>query len=172
MPVTDDPLQSLPRELPPPIALRQRVLRTLRARGLAGAAPMISTWLRAVAAVALFAGGVTVGRVTMSAQSPATEPPSPRFALLLYEPAGFDSTVPHDSLAAEYGAWAASLGAQFVAGDAFGDSRTLGGDAPIVEPTGFFVINAANYEAAMTVARACPHLRHGGVVSVRSVPTS
>jgi hypothetical protein len=170
--MSDDPLRKLPRELAPAPALRGRVRATLRARGLIAGAGTQRSWLRLAAALALFAGGVATGRSVEFEPSPSSESPMPRFALLLFEPSTFDTIATHDELATEYGAWAASLGAQFVTGDALGESRTLGGAAPSVEPTGFFMISAADYEAAMAVARECPHLRHGGVVTVRSVPTS
>lgn len=170
--MNDDPLSSLPRELPPPPALRGRVVDALRARALLSAATPLHPWLRLAAAITLFAAGAAAGRFAPSALISDSESPMPRFALLLFEPASFDTTASHDDLAAEYGAWAASLGAQFVSGDALGDSRTLGGDSPAVEPTGFFIVNAVDYDAALTLARECPHLRHGGVVTVRTVPTS
>jgi hypothetical protein len=170
--MNDDPLNSLPRELPPPAALRGRIVAALRARSLVGAGTPRRPWLRIAAALTLFAAGAATGRFAPSALTSDSESPMPRFALLLYEPAAFDTTASHDELAAEYGAWAASLGAQFVSGDALGDSRTLGGESPAVEPTGFFIVNAVDYDAALTLARECPHLRHGGVVTVRTVPTS
>lgn len=168
----DDPLRSLPRELPPSGALRGRVLNALRARGLVAAPRAATAWLRLAAALTLFAAGAAAGRLAGAGLTPDAEPTMPRFALLLFEPATFDSTASHEALAAEYGAWAASLGAQFVNGDALGDSRALGGVAPAVEPTGFFIVQAADYDAAVSLARECPHLRHGGVVTVRTVPTS
>lgn len=95
-----------------------------------------------------------------------------QFALLLYEPASFDTTLAHEQLAVEYRAWAGSLGGDFVSGEALGDARVLGGDAPTAEPTGFFMIRADSYDEAVALARDCPHLRHGGVVSVRTVPAT
>jgi len=166
-----DPMRDLPRELPPPPAMRLRVLNALRSRGLVAGSGR-QRWLTAAAATIAFVAGLSIGRTTTPADPLAAGAGATRFALLLFEPSSFDTTASHDALAAEYGQWAASLGAQFVSGDALGDSRTLGGDAPAVEPTGFFIITAANYDAAVAVARECPHLRHGGVVSVRTVPTS
>jgi hypothetical protein len=34
---------------------------------------------------------------------------------------------------------------------------------------GMFAVRASSYEAAMAIARACPHLKYGGSVSVRQV---
>ena len=37
--------------------------------------------------------------------------------------------------------------------------------------SGFFVIKAASREEAIAIAKTCPHLRHGGRVAVRPVPS-
>jgi hypothetical protein len=161
----DNPFAALPREAHPPPHLRDRVLGDLRRRGLVRRGPSrVGRGLLGLAAgVALFALGAWVGgRETLS----TTGQP---FALLLYEPAGFDTTRSHQELAAEYGAWAAGLGTGFVAGDALGEQRTLGGPVGDQVPTGYFIIRADDWDAALAIARGCPHLRHGGVVAVRAV---
>jgi hypothetical protein len=56
-----------------------------------------------------------------------------------------------------------------VAGDALGEQRTLGGPVGDQVPTGYFIIRADDWDAALAIARGCPHLRHGGVVAVRAV---
>ncbi|MEX0691543.1 MAG: hypothetical protein WD043_06845 [Gemmatimonadales bacterium] len=160
----DNPFAQLPRDADPPPALKTRVMADLRRRGL-----IRSVWLPRVlalaAGLALFAAGTWVGA------RDAGPPAGQQFALLLYEPASFDTTRPHDELAAEYGAWAQSLGTRFVAGDALGDQRVLGGTVGSEVPTGYFIVRASSWEEAMSIAAACPHLRHGGTVAVQAIMT-
>ena len=162
-----NPFEQLPREVTPPPALRGRVLDALRARGLVRRGPSGRAFMALAASLALFAGGAWVGA---RAASPAGQG-GPLFALLLYEPAGFDTTRSHEELAAEYGAWAGGLGDGFVAGDALGAQRAIGGAVPGDVPTGYFIVRAADWDAAMAIARGCPHVRYGGVVAVRAIVT-
>lgn len=166
----DDPFAELPREIAPPPALKGRVQGALASRGLLRATPSSARrWLAAAAALVMFAAGVAVG---MSAGTADRAPDGPRFALLLYEPPGFDTSRTHDELAAEYGAWAGSLADRFVAGDALGEQRVIGGGSEATgaaTPTGYFILRAADWDAAMAIASQCPHLRHGGVVAVRRI---
>jgi hypothetical protein len=185
-----DPYAPL-REERPSDALGARVRGELRSRGLLRPRPRgaIHTMALAAAAALLFLSGAWVGsRVGESRPSVALEDanavPSPRFALLLYEPAGFDTTRSHAELAREYGAWATSLGARFVGGEALGEQRLVvpaasgdrasagaGSGVGAAQPTGYFLIRAENWEAAMALAAECPHVRHGGVVAVRAITT-
>jgi hypothetical protein len=49
-------------------------------------------------------------------------------------------------------------------------SERLGPEAPGGAPLGgYFVISAKSWDAAMEVARSCPHLKHGGTIEVRQV---
>jgi hypothetical protein len=172
-------------------ALGARVRGELRSRGLLRSRPRgaIHTMALAAAAALLFLSGAWVGSRVDASRPPAatgnsTAAPSPQFALLLYEPAGFDTTRSHTELAREYGAWAASLGARFVGGEALGEQRLVmpapssdrassgaEGGVGAAQPTGYFLIRAENWEAAMALAAECPHVRHGGVVAVRAITT-
>lgn len=171
---SDRPLAGLAGEVTPPAALEQRVRQDLRARGLIGGpgwrhwGPGVRRVLATAAAVLLFVSGVMVGRQRDQGSAEG----GARFALLLYEPAGFDTTRTHAELAQEYGAWAASLESRFVGGEALGAQRVLGGEVPAASgqvPTGYFLLRASGWEEAMAIAAACPHLRHGGVVAVREI---
>jgi hypothetical protein len=106
----------------------------------------------------------------------------PVFALMLYEDAGYQAPVDeadHAARVAEYSAWARKLAAQgqLVDGaELLAEGVLLHRDRPRVErlPTGsegllagYFVIRAASIQEAERVAADCPHLAHGGTVSVR-----
>jgi hypothetical protein len=162
-----DPFAELPRTATPPASIRARVIDDMRRQGLvrAGPAPLVSRLLVVAAAIALFAGGVWYG----ANRGPAPVPEGGTYALLLYEPDGFAPGAEDGALAAEYRDWAASLGDRFVAGEELGGQRNLGGVAGEAGPTGFFLVRADDWDAAMAIARDCPHLRHGGVVAVREV---
>jgi hypothetical protein len=111
----------------------------------------------------------------------------PRFALLLYEDAGFRPGS-HTELVAEYAAWADSLRGQgkLVMGAELDQAETVvlsgAGNAAPASPGeersaigilgGFFIVRVATREEALTLARQCPHLRHGGRVVLRRLANS
>lgn len=77
---------------------------------------------------------------------------------------------------AEYGAWAGRLhrASQLVGAEKLThDVRLLEGSAlvasPVPGPQGFFLIRARDLAEAEAIARECPHLRHGGRVSIQAV---
>jgi hypothetical protein len=166
--------------LEPPAALEQRVVGTLRARGLLrtpAAGPSrkrrrVWVWPAAIAAgLLLFVGGFALGR------RPAAPPADGlgRYTLLLYEGPEFNPGPSEEpALVREYSAWAGELAArgQLVAGEKLGSQAWTLGDrtsAGPAGPTGFFVIAARSHDEALAIARTCPHLRYGGTVSVRPI---
>lgn len=113
----------------------------------------------------------------------------PRFLLLLSEP-GAGGELPAEELGAridEYRAWARGLASRGLlegadrlepravrlgasAGGASGAAP--GGAAAGEDPgtvSGFFLIRAADLREARGIAETCPHLRHGGRVTVRPI---
>src|SRR5262249_57664935 len=51
-----------------------------------------------------------------------------------------------------------------------GRRERLGPAAPGEAPLGgYFVISAKDWDAAMEVARSCPHLKHGGAIEGRQI---
>lgn len=92
-------------------------------------------------------------------------------------------TTPEEQAAivAEYTAWARDLATagHFVSGDELaGEGHLLKGEHdPTIQPIsaasgmigGYFIIAAADYDEALTLAKACPQLRHGGTVEVRPI---
>jgi hypothetical protein len=167
-------LRSLAASGEPPEALERATVERLRARGLIGVSrrPWLSWLLAAAAGVALFAAGIAVGR-----RPPA--PPSgeamPRFALFLYD-APSEASLTEAQMrerVSEYRSWAMRLresGGE-IRGEKLGpESRRLGAAAPSGAPLGgYFIVSARDWDAAMAVARSCPHLRHGGTIEVRQI---
>jgi hypothetical protein len=187
-PDAHDPARSLADPVEPPRALKHHVTESLSTRGLLARATWRTPYLGtaaayATAAIVLFAGGVMVGR---RVGKPAPDL-RPHFALLLYEDAGFRPSS-HAALVAEYAAWATSLRAQgkLVMGEELDQGETLvlegvGNAAPLSPGEarseigtlgGFFILRVANREEALTLARQCPHLKHGGRVVLRRLTNS
>lgn len=170
------PLSRLRSDQPPSLALKARVRQSLASRGLAGPANQFRWGWAIAAGLALFATGLGLGRWRGSA--PASE--GQRYALLLYDPATFDRSTPEPTLVAEYRSWAISLGDRLSLGEKLGsDERLLRPEdsehhAASVEGAagplgGLFIVRAGSWEEALAIARSCPHLRHGGLISVRRI---
>ncbi|HEX9610314.1 MAG TPA: YciI family protein [Gemmatimonadales bacterium] len=173
-------LRGLPREVETPLRLEDRVIRSLRVEGLVGR-PGWRRWARSTiglaAGIMLFLAGMAVGRRTMIAS--ATE--GRYFVLLLYEDETFREG---EGLVADYTAWARGVAeaGHRVSGEKLAlKARLLGARDTVVyvEPrdvtttegvlAGYFVVQAKSYEEAIAIARAHPHLRHGGRIVVRGI---
>lgn len=170
----DTLLSQMPREQPPPASLEAATVQRLQRSGLLGR-PTRSwqPWARAAMMLIVFGIGWGVRGRTMA--SPPAEGPAPGWAIVLYGGATTDSAS-HAVRAREYGAWAGAAhpDAQVVGGEALGEAGPIMGDSPsaaaIPDPiVGFFLVQAADREAAERLARTCPHLRYGGRVVVRAV---
>jgi hypothetical protein len=95
-----------------PDALKQRVIRSLRSRGVLRAptsARRVAQVARIAAAVVVFAAGVAAGRATSGVRGGATSN-EPLFLLALHEDERFQPGRTLPELVQEYGAWAAALG--------------------------------------------------------------
>jgi hypothetical protein len=136
--------------------------------------------------------GVVIGQRTRS--EPANTPPTvasapkERYVLLLHGPArtapasaaqAAADSVAEQAIVAEYRAWAIGLrnsGALVIAEKLADDPLmmlTANGATQMPRNTadelgGFFLIQADSAEA-FRIARACPHLKHGGTVQVRRI---
>jgi hypothetical protein len=174
--MTDEPLtpeeqQShavLPRELPPPADLENRVVAALARGGhVRPARPAPRRWLRAAAAIVLVAAGIVIGRMTGAPRQAGGND----FLLLLYGSATASGRTEQE-LVSEYSAWADSLRSdgRLVAAERLApEARVLGGDlSAAAQPVGFFLIRADTRDAAMAVAESCPHLKYGGSVVVKT----
>lgn len=185
-------LGQLPREKTPPAGLENVTVTALRGAGLlsgrGGSRFNIGSWVLAasVAAVA-FTGGVAFAR--RAAMPPPVAPTvQPTFALLLYGPTGSgEDSATHAMRAVEYNDWANAYhpAGRIIGGEAFGVSVAAlavaaagrGTDSVIVddEPmgnndfVGYFLVQARDRDAAVQLARNCPHLKYGGKVVVRRV---
>jgi hypothetical protein len=181
-----DELRRVPRDRTPPPGLEARTLASLRSAGLVGsprrsAVPGRRWLLAAGLGIAVFAGGLATGR------SAVPRAPAPTWALLLYGGATGDDSAAHAIRAAEYSAWASAPhpAGRVVGGEALGsegialfrpDTSAFGGVAAAVtrdaagsELVGFFLVSAPHRQAALQLARDCPHLKYGGRVVVRRI---
>lgn len=143
----------------------------------------------AAACLVAFTAGWFGRSLALEPAAPAPVDARPRFLLLLGE-AGAGGKLPPEELTArieEHRAWArglASRGLLEVADrlepravrlDRIGGDG--GGSADPVAPAaddpgtvrGFFLIRAGDLEEALGIAGTCPHLRHGGSVTVRPI---
>jgi hypothetical protein len=159
--------------------LEDRVVAALRAEGVLKP-PRRSTGYRALAAsLILFVAGAAAGR--LAPRSAAPEDPRPQFVLLLEEGKDFDAGSDH---VAEYTAWARALGAagRIVSGEKLKDDAVVlsNRDAGVAietetvtsdeaAPRGYFVIRAHDLDEAIAIAKDCPHLKHGGRISLRPI---
>jgi hypothetical protein len=173
-------LGSLPSELPPPPELEEKVVARLREGGLIERPPVSRRrWLAAASLAATFALGFLAGDLRRAGGASAASPvPSERYLLLLYEPRAIERR--EADLVAEYSAWAGQLAqrGQLVAAEKLRASDLRLGalasaptarDSARGEPTGFFLLDVKDRAEAERIARDCPHLRHGGEVSLRPV---
>ncbi len=172
----------------PPPALEDAVVSRLAERGLIagqtpkrpGRRPLVAWALAAAAGVALFAAGLAVGQ-RRSAPAPraagSSAPAAARYVLLLYD-APDEPALSEAEMAArvsEYGQWAMGLRQQGsdITGEKLAEVRLDLGAADAVpgpEPLGgYFVFSAKDPEAALAIARSCPHLKHGGRAELRPI---
>jgi hypothetical protein len=164
-------VRGLPRESAPPDRLEERVVNALRLRSLLAA--RTRWWMAAAAAAAIvlaFAAGWTSGAGWFAGASSGT-----RYVLLLY--AGETSRPRGDAaVVEEYREWARTLrrSGRAVSGERLDAAPEvqLGGTVPFDGLAGYFIIEAANDDDALRVAKAHPHLRHGGRIVVRRIAST
>jgi hypothetical protein len=162
----------------PPPSLEEAVVSRLAARGLLRRRRRAwVAWALAVAAgVALFVAGLAVGARRGAPPAAAVEA-MPRYLLLLYD-APDEAGLTGEQMAArvaEYRDWAISLRRQ--GNDLGGEklasaSLDLGPEGATPGPLplgGYFVFSAKDDATALTIARSCPHLRHGGRAELRPI---
>lgn len=137
-------------------------------------------WAAAAAGLILFGLGLALGVGVRRAAAPTGATPTaalPRFVLLLYD-APDEPTLSAEQMegrVSEYRAWAQSVraGGRSIAGEKLEpEAARLGPGGPGTPEWplgGYFVVSAKNLDAAIALARSCPHLRHGGRVEVRAI---
>lgn len=176
-------LDALSGESPVPRGYEDRVVAALRERGLVAAAPRAAAGarrqlVRLGLAAGLFGSGLGAGLLAARREHDAAPPASgPLYLLLLYPGPGSVALGPADEEArvAEYGAWAGRLrrAGQLVSAERLREDGLRLGDGPpeawAAGPQGFFLVRARDDAEAEALARACPHLRHGGRVALQAV---
>jgi hypothetical protein len=127
------------------------------------------------AAAALFGAGLLAGR---RPSAPPAAQSLPRFVLFLSKLPG-ETEGGEPERVAEYKSWAAGLRGhgRLISGEKLRpEGRELGSGrkddssvATAQEVAGFFILEARDFDAALALARTCPHLRHGGRITVRQI---
>jgi hypothetical protein len=181
-------LNSLKREEKPPPFLEQLVITRLKESRLLHVTPPYSSRrahriaLATAAALLIFVTGAVIG-----AKWPArTMSNSPQFMLILKK--GNESSRPRSSeevaeRVAEYSSWARQLREQGVRVEGeklkqdvreLGntDARDLSAVAHHNTISGYFLVDAQNYDQAVKIASDCPHLKYGGTIEVRQIEGS
>jgi hypothetical protein len=161
----------------PPGGLEEAAVARLRADGgIASRNPTRRYWLAAAAAaLVFFAAGLWLGGRHLAIPAEATR--MPRFVLFLYDAPGEETILPEQMEAriAEYRQWAQDWRARGrdIRGEKLeSEGRMLpssdGGEGPW-PLGGYFIVAARDFEAALDVARSCPHLKYGGRIEVRAI---
>lgn len=170
-------LAALTAELPPPPELRSRVASELARRDQLRHPPRRrQPWLALAASLA----GLAVGwwlRGPDVVPAPVVSSPAPLFLLLLEgEPSG--GPAEGTARVNAYRHWAQQLRAagELAAAEKLTPTTVtvdLAGSThqPLAatSPSGFFLVHAVNLERALAIAKASPHVRFGGTVTVRPV---
>lgn len=166
-----------------PTALEDRVVAELADAGLLRPPkrwPIVLAWAASLA-LALGAGFLLshTGQIETGSRDSGS-----RYMLLLYEDAAFETAVGDAARerVAEYGGWLDGLERRGIIarGDELAPAAhvlaTAGRPAPPsrrpsreARLSGYFVIEAQSLDDATTIARTCPHLRHGGTLAVHPI---
>lgn len=86
---------------------------------------------------------------------------------------GKSDQAPDPGQEAAWGQWFGEIGASIVDfGHRVGRATALGETAPSTVLTGYVLIKAESYDAAVAVAKGCPGLAHGGGVEVAATIAS
>lgn len=177
---------ALPRERAPADSLENRIVSTLKSKGLIRMTTSTRFWTlprlagALSAAVVLLAIGFGMGRWQSRPAHDRAE--QSMFVLFLYHS---PAMAPGDSSrAVEYSNWAKSIrqSQRTISGEKLEDGgrvlRREQGQVAIRDGYltdeknmlgGYFLIQAANYEEAAKIAASCPHLKHGGVIELRQI---
>jgi hypothetical protein len=175
-------LRTMGEPLAPPAWLEHRIIGVLQERRLLRRpSRMLRAALITAACVACFATGLLLPRLKFQSRSVRVQP---QYVLLLFQGAGMPASDSKEEavLVQEYSRWAGKerSAGHLIGGEKLNDTSVeIGGsrerqtsktDNQLV---GYFVITAPDLPAALTIARTCPHLAHGGSIVLRPIdPTS
>jgi hypothetical protein len=139
-------------------------------------------WVWAVSSVTVcvccFSAGVLFGNRSVAIP---VKPPGNRYVLFLTHSSSVATSEAAQEIALvqEYSTWARRqrIGGRLIAGEKLNDaSLELSGSQGLHEVHtqdtslgGYFVIAAPSLEAAIAIARTCPHLKRGGTIVIRSI---
>jgi hypothetical protein len=165
----------------PPPGLEDAVVSRLSERGLLAARRRPGRWaawaLASAAGVALFAAGLAIGQRHSAPAPAASSAAQTRYVLFLYdapdEPALSQAEIAER--VSEYRDWAIGLrsqGSDITGEKLAASSLDLGAAGAVAGPEplgGYFVFSAKDAEAALAIARSCPHLKHGGRAELRPI---
>lgn len=184
-------LAGLNREKMPPSFLEDRIVAQLKAVEVirSGRPAWLPGYLRIAMASALLIAVFLVGAMVGARRTavPNTRAKEPGFILIVrqFSP-DLRAKTPEEELqrVREYGAWARELGRKglLLGGEKLNDEGSLlsqaKGSSAIAEtatPTsegavaGYFLLPASDYNQAVSIARTCPHIKHGGTVELRQI---
>lgn len=177
----DDTESPVPGPVPPPpplpAALEDRIVVSLRERGLLAArGSRRVSWRRAAMGTLAAAMLLTIGFILGSRTTAPGGGEGDRFLLLLYgDAAASPAPGARDSVVAEYRRWAEELRSaeMLVLGEELAAAAAIVPDGA-AEPRGpklggFFVVRARDLAHAIELARSTPHARGGGSVVVRPI---
>ena len=171
----------------PPSYLEDRIVEALKESDLIRSSRPLSyrqIGIALAASIALFVLGGIVGARWVSGSS--ATPGLPEFMLVLRAPAQESQRSAGDvrKIVEEYSAWAGEIrtAGSLVGGEKLkaearlisrADGRTsVSHDLPIPRESqiqGYFLIYASDFQHAVAIAAACPHLNYGGTVEIRQI---
>ena len=164
----------------PPTPDSQVLIRFGRRMGRGTRRPDRMRALVAAGMVAMLGTGAVLGRASAPAVAPDVSSMSGSHFLLVLRGAEPAVDIAREQLVGEYTAWASDLSrdGSLVAGAelAADGGRWVGLDDPAgdggIPVSGFFLVSAEDYDAAVAIARGSPHLAFGGVIEVRRIVES
>ncbi len=179
---------ALSREQTPPPALEEALIQKLKAKGLLKPGYSQSLWTlpRAAAAIAasviLFAAGFLIGQQRIGIPG-SGDPAGGLFVLFLYD-SEQQRQMDQTQFIKEYGNWIREVGesGRLAGGEKLkDDGKVLHEEQQQLRITdttpgtkfgdlsGYFLIEAENYEEALEIAKTCPHLRYEGTIELREI---
>ena len=165
----DTPLRGFAEISDAPAHLEERVVARLREQNLLRTSPVRGTHRTRAAIAASILLAFLLGLLV---RRPPSAPLANYLLLLDGAPGEALSIAQTEDRIAEYGAWARRLeddGLLVTAERLLPEADSFGPGSPMASPSGFFLIRARDRAHARAAAGDCPHLRHGGSVSLQAI---